>query len=60
MTLTVNCEGRSHNDLTLALREVLRHIEGGYLGGADSNKDGRYNFKITGEEEAPEVEQEEN
>ncbi|MDO8941064.1 MAG: hypothetical protein Q7U98_18070 [Methylicorpusculum sp.] len=46
MKLTVNIEGVSTFDLELALHEVLKLINEGYLSGNDQNDKGRYQFSI--------------
>jgi hypothetical protein len=51
LTLTVTVEGKTQDDLTLALKEVLAKVEGDYSSGSDSNDSGSYRFDVTGEEE---------
>jgi hypothetical protein len=45
------CEGRTAEDLVLALQEMIRLIEGGFTSGMNSNEDGKFGFEVNGEEE---------
>lgn len=51
LELTITITGKSTSDLEFALEEVTRKVSEGYLSGMDSNDEGDYSFKVTGEEE---------
>ena len=48
--LIINIKGKTTDDLILALEEVQKKIEEGYVQGHNSNEDGRYAFDISEEE----------
>ena len=47
----IEIEGKSQSDIEIALKEVLRLIEAGFLSGMDSNEDGEFSFASEGEYE---------
>jgi len=49
LTLSVEIEGTTVGDLTMAIGEVRRLVEQGFLSGANSNDDGSYSFTRSGE-----------
>lgn len=50
-TITINAEGKTDNDLELAVEEALRIIKSGCTSGMNSNDTGSYDFQISGDEE---------
>ena len=51
--LKIEIEGKSTDDLILALEEIEKHLTEGYLQGYDENDDGNFSFKVEEEEEQP-------
>ncbi len=51
LSLDVQCDGKTTEDILEALDEVRRLVEEGYTSGGDRNDSGRYNFSVDGEEE---------
>lgn len=45
--LSVNAEGLTKEDLDIALREVIRKLNDGYITGFDKSEDGCYEFSLT-------------
>ena len=45
--LSVNAEGLTREDLDIALREVIRKLDDGYITGSDESEDGCYEFSLT-------------
>ena len=45
LEVTISC--KTESDLTIALDEVKRKVEQGFLSGFDSNDSGSYTFEIT-------------
>ncbi|KKK72987.1 hypothetical protein LCGC14_2898390 [marine sediment metagenome] len=50
LTGTIELTGKTTSELELAAQEATKKIAQGYLGGSDSNDDGAYFFKVSGEE----------
>ena len=50
LKLTITIEGKTANDLSLALEAVTESVENGNTMGMDSNDSGSYGFEISGEE----------
>lgn len=48
MNLNIEISGHSEEELSLALEEVKRKVEGGFTSGADNNDTGSYGFTLTG------------
>ena len=44
--LEITISGKTESDLTIALDEVRRKVEEGFLSGFDSNDSGSYTFEI--------------
>jgi uncharacterized UPF0160 family protein len=44
--LEITITGKTESDLSIALDEVRRRIEQGFLSGFDSNDNGSYTFEI--------------
>lgn len=51
LTLSITCEGRTFDDLALALEEIQSKVTEEYTSGMDHNEDGSYLFNILGQEE---------
>ena len=51
LELTIKITGKTTGDLELALEQVNNQLSEGYIEGFDRNENGRYSFKIQGEEE---------
>lgn len=47
----IHVEGKTTEDLLLALEEVTRKVREGFTSGFDSNEDGRFQFDLQGSEE---------
>ena len=47
LCLSVNAEGLTREDLAIALREVIRKLDDGYITGSDESEDGCYEFSLT-------------
>ena len=47
LILTVEITGQDTDDLTLALGEVRRLVDGGFTSGFDRNESGAYRFSIS-------------
>ena len=45
--LEIKISGKTESDMTIALDEVKRKVEQGFLSGFDSNDSGSYTFDIT-------------
>ncbi len=59
ITCTINAEGKTENDIELALEEALRVIKNsGCKSGMNENESGSYDFQISGKEEDEEEETE--
>ncbi len=52
LEITITLTGRSATDIELALDEVGRKIQQGYVSGGGSNDSGSYHFETTGEDDA--------
>ena len=50
--LEFTAEGKTRSDLELAVDELKKKVEGGYLCGCDSNDSGEYTFAINEKEES--------
>lgn len=48
---TITFEGKTNEDIELAIEEALRVIKNGNSSGFNSNEDGEFSFQILGEEE---------
>lgn len=51
LTLQTKIEGKTTNDLLLALDEMREKVSQGFTSGFDRNESSNYNFEITGTEE---------
>lgn len=56
LKLKVEINGKSINDLVIALEEVMNKVEDEYTSGFDRNDSGNYSFEVNGEEEIQEDE----
>ena len=52
LKLTITIEGKTANDLSLALEAVTTSVENGNIMGMDSNDSGSYGFEISGDDES--------
>jgi len=59
MTLSIEIEGKTISDLTMAIEEVKKAVEQGYQSGSGENDTGDYSFTRTGEDEEDSEEEEE-
>lgn len=46
MGLEVKAEGKTSEDLAIALEEIIRKVREGYLSGQDKNETGAYRFEV--------------
>ena len=53
MKLEITANGDTEDDLVIALREVIRHVEQGFTSGFGRNETGNYDFLIAPRQEAP-------
>lgn len=51
----IHIEGKSSEDVLLALEDVTRKLREGYTSGFDRNDDGRYYFDLVDKEDAKEA-----
>lgn len=54
LKLDATCEGKTLNDLLMAIDEMRSRVSQEYTSGFDKNEDGNFSFDVSGEEEVPE------
>lgn len=47
ISANITAEGDTREDVIIALREVIKKIDDGYLAGHDQSEDGEYEFTVT-------------
>jgi len=58
LTLSIEIEGKTVSDLTLAIEEVKKAVDVGYQSGSNENDTGSYSFTRSGEGEEDSEEEE--